>query len=69
MTLWFDRDNKSIGLNYYKTWEWYILSYSSNKAKKGSSDRCLDISIRIGKLNISYTNWEYNRKYKNKGVV
>lgn len=58
MTLWFDKNRKSLSVVYGRYWEKPQYFIKNNGARKGV-DSCYDLNICIWRFVFSYTNWNY----------
>lgn len=60
---WWDKGNKCFSIiNYKQSWKEVgnkpRFTISTNGAKKRRGDRCLDVNIIIGYININYVNFD-----------
>lgn len=63
--IWIDKGNKVVSLIYYNDWDKYDFWIHTNGAKRGNPKHsCFDLNIHFFKLSFSYTNFNYNRKYR-----
>lgn len=79
MTIWFDKQSRSISFNWYRKAAkqnkkeygtsdpdmrtGMVWGFHSNGAKKGIH-ACYDCTLMLGYFEIGYTNWNYSRSKK-----
>lgn len=67
MIYWFynkEKITKSISITYHKQ-HWKLFLCRSNGARRGvKEDTCYDYNIHFLGIFLSYTNWDYNKKYR-----
>ena len=63
--IWLDKGNKVVSLIYYNDWDKHDFWIHTNGAKLGNPKHsCFDLNINFFKFHFSYTNFNYNRKYR-----
>lgn len=64
--LWNKKNDKVINLIYYPEWEKNHFYIGTNGAKRNTTDCCFDFNINFFKIHFSYTNYNFNHKYRSK---
>lgn len=73
MTIWFNRKingkkrycSKSVSIRFLPQ-HWRLLQWKNNGAIRGDKHHtCYDLNIYFLGIFFSYTNWDYNLKYRN----